>query len=281
MKFIHRVFESLEIQEFRNFEWLVINDASTDNTKEVIEQFISETNIPVRFVNQKNNRGVLANINEAIKIAQGEYIVLFGHDDRMMPEALHVFDELLLKYPEAKSVYALAQDQNGKLVGKKYPKDELVSTYWEQFFDNENEEEKFQCWHTESLRQFIPIPLEIDKMQPGAWLWGWFGTRHKSVFVNKILRVYYTNVPTQMTANLSRDKNPKMIFNYYLTWVNDFQYQIKNKRRRFRGVAAFVSYGLRANMKFADILGGVEKFSNKLLCMLLFPVALLFNYKNP
>lgn len=279
-QFLHRVLESLEAQEFRDFEWLVINDASRDGTKEVIEQFISVTEIPVNFIDRIFNLGLHANINEAISHAKGEYIVLFGHDDRMMPNALKVFDQMLTKYPEARSVYALAQDQDGFLVGKRYPKDELISTYWEQFFDNENEEEKFQCWHTESLRKLAPLPLDQDEEQPGAWLWGKFGANHKSVFVNIILRVYYTNVSTQITANLSRDKKPNMIFNYYLTWVNEFQYQIKNKKRRYRGVAACVAYGLRANLSLGDILDRVEKKSNKLLCILSYPIALFFNYRN-
>lgn len=278
-KFIHRVFESLEKQIFRDFEWLVINDNSSDATSELIEGFISETAIQVHYINQEINKGVRANINRAIELAQGEYIVLFGHDDRMLKDALTTFDELLKKYPEAKSVYALAKNQNGDLVGKKYPKDEMISTYWEQFYDNENEEEKFQCWNLNELRKIGLIPLGDENKQLEAWLWGKFGAKNKSVFINKVLRIYYTNVSGQISANNSRNKDALSIYNYYVTWVNEFQYQIKNKKRRYRGVIAMVSYGLRINKPLFEMLLDVKSNLNKLICFLGYPVAFFYNLK--
>ena len=278
-KFIHRVFESLQNQTFRDFEWYVIDDASADNTATLIEDYIKTVDFPVRFLRQTKNSGVLKNVNRAIKDAHGEYLVLYGHDDRITQNSLEVFDTLLQKYESQNigGVYGLAKDQEGKLVGKKFVKNDFVSNYWVEFFDNENEEEKFQCWKTNYLREFAPIPTDKPNEQPGAWLWGKFGTKYNHVFTNEVLRVYYTNVPGQITSNLKRDKNPEMIFNYYTYWVNEFQYFVSNKRRRYRGIAGYVSYGLLARKGIWNIISRVNGVYNKLLCLLFIPIAILYN----
>ena len=49
-KFIHRVIESLESQTFNDFEWLVINDASTDSTAKILDEYASKAKFPVRVI---------------------------------------------------------------------------------------------------------------------------------------------------------------------------------------------------------------------------------------
>lgn len=278
--FIERVFSSLNNQTYRNFDWYVINDASTDNTHELIEEYIKTVDFPVTYYNLKVNQGLHNNINQAIKDANGEFWIIYGHDDEILPNALETFNFLLNKYdnPEIASIYALAEDQNGKLVGKRYPKDEFVSDYWTQFFALNNEVEKFQCWRTSYLREFFPLNTDKLKGYPSAWLWGKVGGKYKSIFINKVLRIYYTNVSTSMTNTLKRDHNPIKIFNYYRCWVNEFQYYIKgNYKRRLRGIGGYVSYGLLAGLGLNEILRPIKKTFNKTLILILFPLAKIYN----
>lgn len=279
-KFIYRVFNSLNNQKYKNFEWYVINDASLDNTHSLIEKYIKSVDFTVVYHNLKINQGLHANINQAIRDAKGEFLILYGHDDEIMPDALCTFNSLLNKYNhlEVASVYALAKDQNGNLIGKLYPKNEFVSDYWTQFFDKENEAEKFQCWRTKYLREFYPINTHPINGYPGAWLWGKVGAKYKSVFVNRILRVYYTDVSTSITNTMKREHSPNKIFNYYQCWVNEFQYKIKNNyKRRLRGIGGFVSYGLLSGKNIWDMIRLVNGISNKLLIVFFFPIAKLYN----
>lgn len=278
--FITRVFESLNKQDYRNFEWYVINDASTDNTHELITNYISNVNFPVTYINLEKNQGLLNNINKAIKECKGEFIVFYGHDDEMLPSALSTFNKVLLSHNTDKisAVYALAKDQNNKLVGKRYSKDLLISDYWTQMFALDNSEEKFQCFKVKHLREFYPINTTEDCGVPSAWLWGMLGTKYKAIFINEILRVYYTNVDSSITKNTKRSSSPIKIFNYYKEWVNLFQYHIHgNYKRRFRGIAAYVSYGLLSRKSFREIINPTEKFSNKILIIFLYPISLIYN----
>ncbi len=282
-KFIHRVFESLQSQTFRNFEWYVINDASSDDTNALIERYIQTVDFPVRYFNLTVNQGLHTNINQVIREANGEFLVLYGHDDEMMPDALEFFDRILTKYddPSIASVYALAKDQNGRMLGKKYPQDEMVSDYWTQFFSLNNEAEKFQCFRTAYLREFYPFNTDPVQGQPSSWLWGKVGSKYKSVFVNKVLRVYHTNVSDSITNSFKRTKAPHKIYNYYLCWVNEFQYYIKDNRlRRLRGIAGYVSYGLLCGKGLAELLKPVQKLLNRIWVLFFYFVVRLYNLKR-
>lgn len=279
--FIHRVFNSLSSQTFKDFEWYVINDASTDSTHDLISEFIKTAHFKVVYHNLEKNQGLHNNINQAVRDARGEFLVLYGHDDEIQPDALDTFDKLLKKYnsPDIGAVYALANDQNGNLVGKKYPKDEFVSDYWTQFFVYENEAEKFQCFRTSYLREFYPLPTEQDKVQPGGWLWGMMATKYKAVFVNKVLRIYYTNVSTSITNSYKgRKHKARMNYNYYTYWVNKFQYHIHgNTKRRFRGFGGYVSYAILAGVGYVESVSNIQKLSDRAIVALMFPIGYVIN----
>jgi len=278
--FISRVFKSLNNQTYKNFEWYVINDASTDNTHELISEFIKDVEFEVVYHNLNKNQGLHNNINQAIKDASGDFFVLYGHDDEMLPEALSTFNEVLINNDSSmiSAVYALANDQDQKLVGKKYPKDLLISDYWTQMFALENSEEKFQCFKTQYLREFYPLNTSKDEGVISAWLWGMLGVKYKAIFINKVLRVYYTNVETSITSTAKRDNNPIAVFNYYRYWVNKFQYFIKgNLKRKLRGIGGYISYGLLANKNFLEIIKPIERLSNKLIILFFYPIAKIYN----
>ena len=73
---IENLYKSLKKQKSNNFEWLVIDDGSTDNTKELFEKWQNEKNkFDIRYI-KTNNDGKPRAINKALKIARGKYLKL-------------------------------------------------------------------------------------------------------------------------------------------------------------------------------------------------------------
>lgn len=91
------------VKIFRDFEWIVVNDASTDNTSELLKDYIATLDIPVKFFDLKKNQMLAANYNLAVGNADGEIFVVLGHDDIYLPDMLQTYNDLYDKYDADKN----------------------------------------------------------------------------------------------------------------------------------------------------------------------------------
>lgn len=77
--FIKQAIQSVLSQTFSNWELLIIDDASTDNTKEVVASCPPDTRI--KYVENESNLGITKNRNKCLNLSQGEYIAVLDSDD--------------------------------------------------------------------------------------------------------------------------------------------------------------------------------------------------------
>jgi glycosyltransferase involved in cell wall biosynthesis len=91
--FLHDAINSVKNQSYKNTEIVVVDDGSTDNTKELIVDFPD-----VKYVYQ-SNQGLSAARNTGIKNSNGEYLVFLDADDFLFPEALAINNEYLQQNP--------------------------------------------------------------------------------------------------------------------------------------------------------------------------------------
>lgn len=82
-----RLFESLMAQTFRQFEWIVINDGSVDDTLEVLNDLARESRFPCRIIDQLN-KGVSWSRNNGLEVASGKFVLFVDADDYLEPGML-------------------------------------------------------------------------------------------------------------------------------------------------------------------------------------------------
>jgi len=98
-KYIDQAIESILNQTFTDFEFIIINDGSTDNTAKKIIKF-AEQDKRIKFINHSENRGLITVLNEGLDLCCGEYIARFDSDDISLPERFSKQVEYMNTHPE-------------------------------------------------------------------------------------------------------------------------------------------------------------------------------------
>lgn len=193
---LHRVYESLKVQTFRSFEWLVIDEGSKDNTREMVAQWQRKADFPIRYFCQRGGQHVAHNL--ALREARGEFFLQFDSDDECVPQALERFKYHWDSIPEDQrgqfaGVAALSLDQYGKLHGDKFPSDVVDSSWLEVIeFKYKIRGSKWLLLRTDILRQFpFPVIEGYRGYVPHGIVYDAIGQRFKTRFVNEPLHKYW------------------------------------------------------------------------------------------
>jgi len=96
-KYLKEALDSILNQTFRDFELLIINDGSKDNSENIIKSYSDKR---IRLINNSKNLGLIKTLNKGIDLAGGKYIARMDADDIMMPDRLNVQYDFLEKNPE-------------------------------------------------------------------------------------------------------------------------------------------------------------------------------------
>lgn len=96
-KFIGEAIESVVNQTYKNWELIVVDDGSTDNSEKIINQYFTADK-RIQFIQHKKNKGIPSTRNTGIKISNGEYIAFLDQDDLWMKEKLELFIEEFSRY---------------------------------------------------------------------------------------------------------------------------------------------------------------------------------------
>lgn len=101
-KYIRKAIESVFQQSFQDVELLIIDDGSTDNSKEIIEQYADRSNVRVIY---QQNKGLNITNNIALQLANGRYIMRLDADDYLVADALEKMVNILEADPEIGLVF--------------------------------------------------------------------------------------------------------------------------------------------------------------------------------
>ncbi|RUM45771.1 MAG: hypothetical protein DSY46_01915 [Hydrogenimonas sp.] len=221
---LHRVYKSLKNQTLQQddsgyiFEWIIVDDGSTDHTKELVEAWKQTSPFPIRYFYQEN-QGKPAASRRGIEEARGELFLFADSDDEFLPETFETFyyvwygfgDEDKMK---CGGIGVLCQDQYGHRIGCDYPIEGQLIPSWDTMFQwgDIGLGETWAILKTENLKRAFQIPDEAKHLKfiPESFFWTRIVLELKpySYFVNKVLRVYYRDETDNMSHNI-RIKYPE------------------------------------------------------------------------
>lgn len=127
---LHHGYKALQRQTDKNFEWLIIDDGSTDNTAELVKQWQSEDNdFNIRYIYKKNG-GLHTGYNEAIANMDTELSVCIDSDDYMPDDAIETILKFWNQYGSDEYAGISGLDFNAKtdtVIGGVYPEQKTIN----------------------------------------------------------------------------------------------------------------------------------------------------------
>ena len=136
-------------------EWLIMDDGSTDNTQSVVENFIKQNKIDIKYFKQEN-QGKMVAINNLVEKTTGELIVDCDSDDYFSDDAFKIIKESYEKYPnENQELYGmcfLKYDTKGQNMGQLFKNEK--TTMFDLYFKEGEDGEKALVFYSNIRKQF-------------------------------------------------------------------------------------------------------------------------------
>lgn len=116
-KYIKDALDSIVNQSYKNIQFIVINDYSTDNTNEIILEY--QKKYQFDYINNEENKGLCYNLNKAIDLAAGKYIALCASDDYWAEDKIEKQVSFYEKNPDLGFIYGRYHlvDNNNNITG--------------------------------------------------------------------------------------------------------------------------------------------------------------------
>ncbi len=187
-----RVAESLRLQTLKTFEWIVVDDGSTDDTQHVLAALLPGLPFLARCVSLERNGGMHIALNRGLSEACGEFFLQLDSDDWLMPNAveryLHHWADLNRQGLDREffGVWSLCVDEGGAVWGTRFPQNPWKADMWSLIFRHRNMGDKKGVVRTAVWRQhpFAEEPF----LTSNPWLRMPRSTR--MLFINEPLYVY-------------------------------------------------------------------------------------------
>jgi len=133
-EFLDDAVSSILNQTFRDFEFIIVDDASTDETPDILQKY-AEADGRVRVYRQ-GKEGMIAALNRGCRMACGEFIARMDADDISLPRRIELQRKFLERHPEIGilGTWAARIDENGSIIGMACPSSNPRLLKWEHFF---------------------------------------------------------------------------------------------------------------------------------------------------
>lgn len=192
---LSRVYDSICAQDFRDFEWVVVDDGSTDDSEALVRGWAGEAPFPVRYFKQANGHKKAA-FNYGVREARGAFFLCLDSDDAMPSDALRKFRDAWYSIPEDQrdgfsGVVGLCVDEAGQIVGDHFPVTPLDSDDLSLRFKLGIEGEKWG-FHRRDILARHPYPEFIPGFVVEGVVWNAIARKYRTRYVNEVVRIYYT-----------------------------------------------------------------------------------------
>lgn len=251
-----KLYDSLKKQNFKLFEWLIVDDGSSDNTEEVVNNFIKENLINIRYIKKKNG-GKHTALNVGIDNAKGELFWIVDSDDYIVEDSLkylwNKWSEIENKN-EFAGLSGLRGYSNGSIIGTRGDNEYVDTDALSYRYKYGILGDKAEVYRTNILRKFKFPEFKGEKYVTEAVVW--------NRIANKNLKLRFLNEVTYICEYLEGGLTNTSDKNIMESWRGTTLYykellsyrQVPLKDKILNGARAYLHYCYEKGIGFKGIL---------------------------
>ncbi|WP_318489725.1 glycosyltransferase family 2 protein [Photobacterium leiognathi] len=238
---LKRLYESLVIQEYSNLEWLIVDDGSSDDTKEVVRQLSLENKIIINYYYQEN-AGKQVAYNTAIDSAVSDIFICIDSDDYLLIDALNkltrIFKSKVINNNSCCGVVFLDSSLNGTIIGTVLPSNVEYCKLYDLYKIHGVCGDKGIAFLTNVIKKYrFPIQ-ESEKFITESLLYNRINQQYEFYCLNEILEVRdYQENGLSSKYNMLLIDNPKGASLYYKersSLIRSYIELLRNNSQYFR-----------------------------------------------
>lgn len=178
-------------QTYKDFEWIIVDDGSSDGTELSVRQFLDEKILNIKYF-YKENGGKQRAYNYGVEKARGELFICLDSDDKYVDNALETILKYWKKYENNREIAGigyLSIYENGEVIGTKFPEDEMIATQFDIYNKFQVKGDKGLMFRTKILKQF-PFPVfDGEKFTTEAVVYNRISEKYKMLYVNEKIEI--------------------------------------------------------------------------------------------
>ena len=265
---LSKCYESLLRQTNKDFEWLVVDDGSTDNTKELVESWRQEKKIDIRYI-YKTNGGMHTGYNTAYDNIFTELAISIDSDDYMTDDAV----EKILSFweknkaPQYAGIVGLDIFPNGDVIGTELP-DQKSCKIYDLYNRLGVKGDKKQIYRPELIRPFKSPEYDGEKLFATCYKYFMVDLNYEMLILNEPLCVV-EYMPDGFTKNIVKSyKNNLNNYIFYRKFI--MSYPNATKKHKYRFAIHYVAECLLAKKKHI-----IKESPKKVMTLFAFPLGII------
>ncbi|NER15578.1 glycosyltransferase family 2 protein [Spongiivirga citrea] len=269
---LDKCYESLIRQTSDDFLWLIIDDGSTDNTKELVKTWIEDDKIQIKYHYQEN-QGMHGGHNAAYRLVDTTLNVCIDSDDFMPDNGVEKILQswsLIKDKSEYAGIVGLDADPSGTIIGTKMPNDLKETTLYDIYNKYKVKGDKKLVLRTEVVKKYPPYPIfEGERFVPLGYLYLLIDQDYNLFPVNDVFCI----------VEYMEDGSTRNILKQYRRHPRGFAFSRKNRmqlgksfKERFKNAIHYVSSSM-----FTKNASFIKESPNKSLTIFAVPLGVLLN----
>lgn len=272
------LYNSLSIQSCDDFEWLIIDDGSTDDTNAIVESFIKEASFTITY-KKKANGGKHTALNYAYQFINSPLTFIVDSDDKLTPNSIEVVCNTYDKNKDNKKLcgFSFLRGTSTGIQSKSgVPVSGMIENYIDCRINRGIDGDMAEVWYTSCLKEFPFVEFEGEKFLGEDYVWAKMSKKYDVMYSNDIIYIAeYLEEGLTKNRRMHNIQSPKGC----VERANAFLETHAKTKVQIKSMLQYQTYGRFAKYSMNELFSRTNR--KGLFCLLYLPAtALYLNWKR-